>query len=277
MGRLEEKVVVVTGGASGIGEAFVRLFTTEGAKVVIADIEDERGRKITRSLGDENLFVHTDVTKEEDVRNVIQSVVDRWGRLDVMCNNAGIVGANGSIDGVSIEAFDRTVAVNLRGVFLGIKHAAPVMRRQAKGSIINTASTAAVLAGYGNHVYSACKAGIIQMTRTVSTELGEAGIRVNCISPGYIPTPMTGMARNLTREVAETKIPILKEAYRNTQPLPGPILPEDVAKTALFLASDDSKFINGHNLIVDGGVTAGRMWRDYQKSSNSLKEALEKL
>ena len=276
-GSLEGKIAVVTGGAGGIGEAIVRLFTSEGAKVTVADIEDERGLKIARSLTKEKtLFIHTDVTKEEDIRNVIRSTIDRWGHLDILCNNAGIVGAAGSIDDVSIEAFDRTIAVNLRGVFLGIKHAAPVMRRQGAGSIINTASTAAVSAGFGNHIYSACKAGIVQMTRTVSTELGEAGVRVNCISPGYIPTPMSGIARNLTRDEAEAKLPIVEEAYRNTQPLPGPIMPKDVAYAALFLASDASRFITGHNLMVDGGVTTGRMWRDYQRISNSLKDALEK-
>ncbi len=150
------------------------------------------------------------------------------------------------------------------------------MRRQGAGSIINTASTAAVLAGFGNHIYSASKAGIVQLTRSVAMELGEAGIRVNCVSPGYIPTPMIGIARSLTRDQAEAKLHIIEDAFRDAQPLRGPIMPEEVAKAALFLASDDSKFVTGQNLFVDGGVTGGKMWRDYQKETNSLREVLEK-
>ncbi len=191
-------------------------------------------------------------------------------------NNAGIVGAVGPIEDVSVEDFDRTLRVNLRGVFLGIKHAAPVMRRQGFGSIINTASTAAVLAGFGNHIYSASKAGIVQLTRSVSMELGEAGIRVNCVSPGYIPTPMIVLSRTrLTRDQAEAKMHVVEDAFRDIQPLRGPIMPEEVAKAALFLASDDSRFVTGQNIFVDGGVTGGKMWRDYQEGSIALREALE--
>ncbi|HIH87754.1 TPA: glucose 1-dehydrogenase [Candidatus Bathyarchaeota archaeon] len=276
MGRLEGKVAIVTGGASGIGEATVRLFASEGARVVAADVEDERGRRLAEKIGENVIYRHTDVTSEDDVHATVKSAVDTWGRLDVMFNNAGIVGAVGPIEGVKVEDFDRTVKVNLRGCFLGIKHAAPMMRAQGSGSIINTASTAALQAGFGNHIYSATKAGIAQLTKTVAMELGEAGIRVNCVSPGYIPTPMIGIARSLTRDQAEAKLHIMQEAFRDTQPLRGPIMPEDIARAALFLASDDSKFVTGQNLVVDGGVTGGKMWRDYQNGSNALREALEK-
>ncbi len=276
MGRLEGKVAIVTGGASGIGEATVRLFASEGARVVAADVEDERGRRLAEKIGENVIYRHTDVTSEDDVHASVKSAVDTWGRLDVVFNNAGIVGAVGPIEGVKVEDFDRTVRVNLRGCFLGIKHAAPVMKAQGSGSIINTASTAALQAGFGNHIYSATKAGIAQLTKTVAMELGEAGIRVNCVSPGYIPTPMIGIARSLTRDQAEAKLHVMQEAFKDTQPLRGPIMPEDIAMAALFLASDDSKFVTGQNLVVDGGVTGGKMWRDYQKGSNALREALEK-
>ena len=276
MGRLEGKVAVVTGATGGIGEASVRVFASEGAKVIAADVEDERGHRLESDLKDRVIYRHTDVSKEEDVKNTVKVAVDTWGHLDIMFNNAGIVGAVGPIEDVKLEDFDRTLRVNLRGAFLGIKHAAPAMKRQGAGSIINTASTAAILAGFGNHIYSASKAGIVQLTRSVAMELGEAGIRVNCVSPGYIPTPMIGIARSLTRDQAEEKIHIIEEAFRDTQPLSGPIMPEEVAKAALFLASDDSRFVTGQNLFVDGGVTGGKLWRDYQKGTNSLREALEK-
>lgn len=276
MGRLEDKVAIVTGGASGIGEATVRLFASEGASVIVADVEDERGRRLAASFEGNVVYRHTDVTSEDDIRDTVKAAVDKWRHLDVMFNNAGIVGAVGPIEGVKVEDFDKTIRVNLRGCFLGIKHAAPVMRRQGSGSIINTASTAAILAGFGNHIYSASKAGIMQLTKSVAMELGEVGIRVNCISPGYIPTPMIGIARSLTRDQAEAKLHIIEDAFRDAQPLRGPIMPEEVAKAALFLASDDSMFVTGQNLFVDGGVTGGKLWRDYQKGSNVLREALEK-
>ena len=275
MGRLDGKVAIVTGGTGGIGEACVRLFASEGAHVIAADVEDERGKRI-ESNNRRVVYLHTDVSLEDDVRNVVKTAVDSFGRLDIMFNNAGIVGAVGPIEGVSVEDFDRTIRINLRGVFLGVKHAANVMRKQGSGSIFNTASTAALQAGFGNHIYSASKAGVVQLTRSVAMELGEMGIRVNCISPGYIPTPMIGIARSLTRDQAEAKLHVIEEAFRDTQPLRGPIMPEDVAKTALFLACDDSRFITGQNLVVDGGVTGGKMWSDYQKGSKILRETLEK-
>ena len=275
MGRLSGRVAIVTGGASGIGEAAVRLFISEGAKVVLADILEERGQKISKSLGNECLFKYTNVCEEKDVRESVAAALEAYGQLDVMYNNAGIAGAVGSIGEVSVEYFDRTTAVILRGTFLGIKHASAVMKKQGSGSIINTGSTAAVSSGYGNHIYSASKAGVVQLTRTVATELGESGVRVNCISPGFVPTPLIGMARGFSREQSEQRMSVIRDAFKEAQPLLGPIEPEDIARAALFLASDDSRYVNGHNLIVDGGVTTGRMWRDYQKATASLKSALE--
>ena len=273
MGRLEGKVAIITGGASGIGEASVRLFVSEGASVVIADIQDEKGMRLATKLGNA-IYQHTDVTIEDDVRKLVEKAVSSFGRLDVLFNNAGIAGVGGPIESVSVENFDRIVATHLRGVFLGIKHAAPVMKRQGAGSIINTASTAAIRTGYGNHVYSAAKAGIMQLTRSVSMELGESGVRVNCVCPGFVPTPMIGVARGLTVKDAEAKLGTIAEQFTEAQPLRGPILPEDIARAVLWLASDESRYVNGHALVVDGGVTGGRLWRDYQRSITNLRDTL---
>jgi len=272
MGRLDDKVAVITGGASGIGEASVRLFAAEGAEVVVADVQDERGGRLAAELGAE--YVHADVTREEDVEAAVSHAVDVFGRLDCMFNNAGISGAVGPIESVTVEAFDRTVAVLLRGVFLGIKHAAPVMRAQGGGSIVNTASVAAIRTGYGNHVYSAAKAGVVQLTRSVAMELGEDNVRVNCVLPGFIPTPMIARARGVPLGEADGKLGVITEAFREAQPIRRPGHPDDIAKAALWLASDDSGFVNGHALVVDGGVSGGRMWSDYQHAIEGLERKM---
>jgi len=276
MGRLDGKVAIITGGSSGIGEASARLFHAEGARLVIADIRDGRGEALARELGPRASYVHCDVSVEADVETAVGSAVARFGGLDVMFNNAGIAGAVGGVEDVTVEAFDRTLAVNLRGVFLGVKHAAPALRRRGHGSIINTASVAGIRTGYGNHVYSAAKAGVIQFTRSVAMELGEQGIRVNCVLPGYIPTPMIGLARGLTAEEAEGKLGIVEDAFTGAQPIRGPGTPLDVARAALWLASDESSFVNGHALVVDGGVSGGRTWSTYQESIAGLEERLGK-
>jgi len=276
MGRLDGKVAVVTGGSSGIGEASARLFHAEGVSLVIADIRDGRGEVLARELGPRASYVHCDVSVEAEVEAVVGHALDRFGCLDVMFNNAGIAGAVGGVEEVTVEAFDRTLAVNLRGVFLGVKHAAPAMKKRGRGSIINTASVAGIRAGYGNHVYSAAKAGVIQFTRSVAMELGEHGVRVNCVLPGFIPTPMIGLARGLSAEEAEGKLHVVEEAFTGAQPIHGPGSPLDVARAALWLASDESAFVNGHALVVDGGATGGRMWSTYNEATAALEERLRK-
>jgi NAD(P)-dependent dehydrogenase (short-subunit alcohol dehydrogenase family) len=250
----------------------VRLFVEEGAEVMVADIQDERGGRLVSELGAE--YVHADVTREEDVEAAVSHAVDVYGRLDCMFNNAGIAGAVGPIESVTVEAFDRTFAVLLRGVFLGVKHAAPVMRAQGGGSIINTASVAAVSTGYGNHVYSAAKAGVVQLTRSVAMELGEDNVRVNCVLPGFIPTPMIARARGVPLGEADGKLGVITEAFREAQPIRRPGHPDDIAKAVLWLASDDSSFVNGHALVVDGGVSGGRTWSDYQLAIEGLEKKL---
>ena len=272
MGRLEGKVALITGGSSGIGEATVRLFAYEGCSVMIGDIQDERGLALAEEVGVD--YVHMDVSIEDDVKKGIDFTVGKHGRLNCVFNNAGIAGAVGGLDEVTVEAFDRTLAVNLRGVYLGTKYAARQMRRQGSGSIINTASVAAIRTGYGNHIYSASKAGVIQFTKSVAMELGEDNIRVNCVLPGFIPTPMIAMARGVPADEAESKLGVIKDAFKGAQPIKGPGSVDDVAKAALWLASDDSSFVNGQTIVVDGGATGGRMWGDYMKGLDELREKL---
>ncbi len=274
MGRLDGKVAIITGGASGIGEASARLFVEEGASVLIADVQDDKGWKLAEELGTRAEYLHADVSRESDVEALVSRAVEAYGRLDCMFNNAGIAGPTAPIESVTVEGFNEAIGVLLRGVFLGIKHAAPVMKRQGSGSIVNTASVAGLRTGYGNHIYSAAKAGVIQLTRSVAMELGESGVRVNCICPGFIPTPMIGRARGLSIDEADQKLDTIRKSFTMAQPLRRPGDPTDIAEAALWLASDDSSFINGHALVVDGGVTGGRMWSDYQGAIAGLREAL---
>ena len=274
MHRLEGKVVVITGGASGIGAASVRLFAEEGAKVVLADLQYEKGKALASELDGSVEFMHTDVTVENDVERLVRYAVTNFGRLDCIFNNAGIAGAVGPIESVTVDAFDKTVSVILKGVYLGIKHSAPIMKRQGGGSIINTASIAGLRTGYGNHIYSAAKAGVIQLTKSVAMELGENNIRVNCVVPGFIPTPMIALARGVPIDESDSKIDAISESFKGAQPIQRAGTPLDVARAALWLASDESTFVNGHALVVDGGITGGRMWRDYGKAIASLEKTL---
>jgi NAD(P)-dependent dehydrogenase (short-subunit alcohol dehydrogenase family) len=274
MGKMSGKVAVITGGASGIGAATVRLFIEEGARVLIADILDQKGECLARELGEHAKFFHTDVSREPEVKAVIDRAVERFGRLDCMFNNAGFARAPGGIEEISVEDWESHMAVLLRGVFLGMKHAAPVMKRQGSGSIISTASIAGIQTGFSGHIYSAAKAAVIHLTRCVAMELGEAGVRVNCICPGGIATPIFGRAYGLAPDAAEKTVETIKAALASLQPIRRAGLPEDVAGAALWLASDDSGFVNGHALVVDGGLTGGRMWSVAQATRAQLAAAM---
>ncbi len=274
MSRLPGKVALITGGASGIGEATVRLFVAEGAAVTIADIQDERGRRLAAELGERTAYAHTDVSREADVEAAVADTVRRFGRLDCIFNNAGYGGVGGRIEAVTVAGFDETIGVLLRGVLLGMKHAAPVMKRQGGGSIISTASVAGLRSGFGPHVYSAAKAAVIQLTRTVAMELGEHNVRVNCICPGGIATPIFGKGLGMSVEEADALVPLMKGVLENVQPIKRAGLPEDIAQAALWLASDDSTFVNGEALVVDGGLSGGRSWSESQFRRAALRQAL---
>jgi len=253
MGRLDGKVAVITGAASGIGAATAQRFCREGAAVVVADLNDAGGRAVVEACvaaGGRAAFQRTDVSAESDVAAAIARAVDVYGRLDVMFNNAGLGGAIGSIVDIPVDDWDRTQGVLLRGVFLGMKHAVPRMRTGGGGSIISTASVAGLRGGAGPHAYSAAKAAVINLTRSVALEVAKDNIRVNCICPGGIHTPLIGQRFPGTDEQLAQMLTVI-------QPLPRAGTPDDIAAMALYLASDEACFVTGTAMVVDGGFAAG--------------------
>jgi NAD(P)-dependent dehydrogenase (short-subunit alcohol dehydrogenase family) len=274
MGKLDGKVAIITGGASGIGAATVRLFVKEGARVLVGDMQDEKGRRLVAELGSSARYRHADVAGESDVKALIDDALGGFGRLDCIFNNAGLAGVAGSIEQTPVEGFDATMGVLLRGVFLGMKHAAPVMKKQGSGSIISTASVAGLRTGMASHTYSAAKAAVIHLTRSVAMELGESGVRVNCICPGGIATPIFGKAFGLDDDGADRVARMMRTPLAQMQPIRRAGLPDDIAQAALWLASDDSSFVNGHALVVDGGLIGGRMWSEVEQRRAALRAAL---
>jgi NAD(P)-dependent dehydrogenase (short-subunit alcohol dehydrogenase family) len=253
-GRVSGKVAVVTGAASGLGEATARLMYAEGASVVLTDIQDDRGQRVAAELGDRCRYLHCDVTAEPDVARAVDTAVGEFGRLDCMFNNAGIIGAHGGIDEIPLEEYEFTMAVLLRSVFLGLKHAARVMKPQHSGVILNTTSIGGLQGGLGPHVYGAAKGAVIALTKNVAAELGAWSIRVNAIAPGKILTPMNAATIAGDPDAMDEA----REAFQTRTPLRGRIgVADDIAHAALWLASDDAGFVSGHVLVVDGGLTTG--------------------
>src|ERR1700760_4453926 len=276
MGRLDGKVAVITGATSGIGLRTAEVFVAEGAKIVVAGRRTAEGEALAKQLGPACLFRRTDVTIEADIRGLIDEAVDKFGRIDCLFNNAGGPAQTGGIEGLDADRFDSAMATLVRSVMLGMKHAAPHMRRQGSGSIINNGSIAGRLAGFSSSVvYGAAKAAVIHLTRCVAMELGESGIRVNSISPGMIATGILGKALGLSVEAADRKTDTMREIFRTAQPIPRAGLPEDIAHAAVFLASDESSFINGHDLVIDGAITGGRNWTAQQEGLAAVRRTLD--
>lgn len=247
--RFEGRVAIITGGASGIGAGCVERFHDEGASVVVADIQDEAGAALTERLGERAMFVHCDVGDEASVENLVDVTVSAFGRLDVFYANAAVLGAVGPIAKLRMEDADATLAVNLRGVILAMKHATRVMQPQGSGVILATASPGGILGGVGPHVYSAAKAGVVGLVQSVAAEVRPYGLRVNAIVPGAMLTPMTadimtGDPRNLAGAA---------EALSPSNLMRRPGKPEDIAAAAAFLASDEAVFVTGSTFNIDGG------------------------
>ena len=256
MGRLEGKVAIVTGAASGMGLATVKKFVAEGARVVLGDVQGE-GARIARELGAAARFVLTDVSREADVEALVAYAVQKFGQLDCIFNNAGFGGVAGEMTDLDFgDAYRRTIDVLFTGVAAGTKHAARVMKGRG-GSIINTASVAGLRGGYGPHVYSAMKAAVLSLSRTAALELGTHGIRVNAICPGFIATAIFAGARNWSYETRQRFIGELEKFPATATPIRRAGLGADIAAMATYLASDESTFVTGQQFVVDGGLMAG--------------------
>ncbi len=252
--RLKDKVAVITGGAMGIGAVTAKRFVAEGCQVVIGDIQGDYGKAFTAQFGDRAAFMVCDVTREDQVAGLVDLACSQFGKLDIMFNNAGIVGTVGPIDKTPADEWNATLAVLINGVFFGMKHAARVMKPAQRGSIISMASTAGLMGGLGPHAYAAAKHAVVGMTKNVAAELCHAGIRVNAIAAASMATPM--VANVLTGDPGN--IEEAKRILAETSPLRGrPGLAEDVANAALWLASDEAGYTTGHILTTDAGATTG--------------------
>ncbi len=276
MGALDGKVAIVTGGTSGIGERIVELFVEEGAKVVVAARREQEGAELEKRLGVR--FIRTDVSSETGVKAMVDHAVKLFGRVDCLVNNAGIPSPMVSISEIDVPTIDRLMAVNVRGVLLGIKHVAPVMISQRAGSIISISSVAGLRGGVSGHIYSATKGAVLALTRSAGAELGEKGIRVNSISPGAIVTGIFAKNAGVEGAKADKLSDMLKVGFAGLQPIPRAGLPDDIARAAVYLASDGSSFVNGHDIVVDSGhssVTRGwsTMLSGRTEMTKRLKEA----
>lgn len=263
--RLEGEVAIITGGASGIGETTARLFARHGARVIIADVQDDLGEAICKDFKSDGTihYVHCDVTREEDVKNVVEFAMFKYGKLDIMFNNAGIIGnIEPTILGSDNENLKRVFEVNVYGCFLGAKQAARVMIPAKKGVILFTASLASVISGEAPHAYTMSKHAVVGLMKNLCVELGQHGIRVNSISPGSMATPL------LTSAIGKDKV-FIEEVIHSTANLKGAVpVVDDVAEAAVFLSSNEAKCVSGVNFIIDGGYsTTNRSFTMLLKSS----------
>jgi NAD(P)-dependent dehydrogenase (short-subunit alcohol dehydrogenase family) len=243
-GRLAGKVAIITGAGSGMGAATAELFHREGAKLVLVDVSGQQ-EDVAKRLGDGVIAVHADVSRESDVEAMVEAALGTFGKLDVLYNNAGIDGLQARTADYTKEAWDQVIAVNLNGPFLGMRYGIPAMIKSGGGSIISTASMAANVAFANMPAYCASKAGVVMLTKTAAVEYAKDGIRVNAILPGVIGT---GMTKALPEE--------LISGIEAATPLNRIADPSEIATVALFLATDDSSFITGETITVDGGYTA---------------------
>ena len=274
MGRLDGKVALITGATSGIGLKTAELFSSEGASVVIAARRIEEGEAIEKRLGRKALFVKTDVLQEEDIVKLIEISVERFGRIDALFCNAGSGGVLKRISDIDVSEFDQSVNILLKNIFFCYKHVTKQMRLNGGGAIVANASVAATLGGFSSHFYSALKAAVVSLSRSVAIEVAEDNIRVNTVSPGGIATGIFGKSRGMSDVDADLVATRIETVFTNRQPVPRAGKPEDIAHAVLFLCSDDGSFITAQDLIVDGGATSGRWGETLKKANADIARAI---
>jgi NAD(P)-dependent dehydrogenase (short-subunit alcohol dehydrogenase family) len=253
---LTGKVAIVTGGCSGIGRGTVNVLRRAGAKVACVDVQDEKGRALAEELGDEGLYLHADVTSEDEVATAFGRVVERFGGIDTVFNNAGGAEPLGS-DPFDLTIFERVQKLLVHSVVLGMKYAVPSMAARGGGSIVNTASIAGLQAGYGPFAYSVAKGAVVHLSRVAAAALAKDGIRVNAICPGLIPTSIFGRALGESIADADRRARDIGERAHGWQPIRVAGSPEDIGWAVAYFASDLSRFVTGQFLAVDGGITVG--------------------
>lgn len=273
--RLKDKICIVTGATSGIGKRTAEIFAEQGALVVISGRRKELGEGIAKAIGKRCDFVQADATDEAQTQALIDFTVKKHGRIDCLFNNAGGPAPQGGIETIPVDQYDQAFAVNVRSAMLGMKHVAPIMMAQRSGSIINNGSRAASRVGRSpSLIYAAAKAALVQLSAAVAIQLGEHYVRVNTISPGGIATGFAAKSLGVDPTRADGTAEKMKEGLAKRQSIPRAGTPDDVAHAAVFLASDESSFINGHDLIVDGGIVGGNFWSVANQSYKGLKERL---
>ena len=280
MPKLTDKVAIITGATSGIGRACAVAFAEEGAHVVAAGRRREAGDELVRSLGGRSMFVAADVTREGDIASLVKTALDRFGQIDCVISNAGSTSKTGPIADTDPRDFDHDFAVHVRAPFLAMKLAVPAMAERRSGCFINMSSISANRAGMNVFGYEVAKAALVHLTRCAALELGEKGIRVNAISPGPTRTGIFAKAGGVPDDDADRTEAAVEKAFADLLPgvqaMPGMIHAEDIAAAAVFLASDDARFITGHDLVVDGGISAGRPVATMRAAWQALADGLER-
>jgi NAD(P)-dependent dehydrogenase (short-subunit alcohol dehydrogenase family) len=272
MGMLDDKVAIITGATSGIGARTAELFVEEGAKVMFTGRRKAEGEALADKLKQNARFVQADATQEQDWLRVIDQTMKSFGRLDCLFNNAGGPAPTGSITSIPVEGFDAAMALLVHSVMLGMKHVAPIMMQQRRGSIINNGSIAGHLAGYSSSmVYSAAKAAVNHLSRCAAMELGEHNVRVNSVSPGQIATGILAKALGVNASDADRMAGQLGEKFAKIQPIPRSGITDDIAQCVVWLASDRSTFVNGIDIVVDGGMIGGRLYTPHQESLKQIR------
>ena len=274
MGMLDGKVAIVTGATSGIGARTAELFAEEGATVVLAGRRADVGHDIAARIGQSASFMQTDVSDAEQIRALVEGTAARFGRLDVLFNNAGVGIPHRSIVDLDIAEYDGLMALLVRSVAVGMKYAAPIMIAQRSGSIINTGSVAAFRAGAGSQTYCAAKAAVVHLSKVVAAELGEYGVRVNSLSPGALVTGIFGKGIGIDSDVADGQTDLLTARFAKSQPIPRAGMPDDIARGALYLASDASSFVTGIDLLIDGGMITGTRFSQATAGRGEIQKVL---